>query len=442
MKIRRSLHAQIMYWLTGYAVLLTAAVALHGTLVNEYAEDLVWESLLERELSYYLQRLADDPDYQWHDTELLQLYGTPARPLPPAVSALTEGVHDDFWLDQRQTVVLVRRVNGADYALALDITKLEAHEFQLTLYVIGLALALVLAIAASIAWGLRRLLRPLSRLADDIGALAPDLAGQRVAVDAKASSELFVIANALNDYLRRQEAFVERERAFNETASHELRTPIAVIAGASELALEQPALPQTARLQVQRVLHTARNAEQLIALLLTLAKDPARLRASTDQVAVHELLPEVIDDLRHLMQGKALRVVVDELAPCVIQAPLHIVQAAVGNLLRNAIENSDQGTVHVSLDAGATVIIRDPGHGMTPEEISRIYAQMARGGGREAGGIGLDLLSRLCEHLGWRLSIESVPGRGTISRLTLRSGNLRGDARNGHCRPRTSACGP
>ena len=44
---------------------------------------------------------------------------------------------------------------------------------------------------------------------------------------------------------------------------------------------------------------------------------------------------------------------------------------------------------------------------------------MARGGSREGGGIGLDLLARLCEHLGWTLSIQSAPGRGTISRLRL-----------------------
>ena len=92
-------------------------------------------------------------------------------------------------------------------------------------------------------------------------------------------------------------------------------------------------------------------------------------------------------------------------------------QAAIGNLLRNAIENSDRGEIRVTLSKDAVVTIEDPGHGMTPEEISRIYARVARGGGREGGGIGLDLLGRLCEHLGWRLRMHSVPGRGTISTL-------------------------
>ena len=149
------------------------------------------------------------------------------------------------------------------------------------------------------------------------------------------------------------------------------------------------------------------------------ANDPARLSRSSDVVMLHELLPDIIDDHRHLLAGKDLQVIVDDLQPCSVSAPLHIVQAAIGNLLRNAIENSDRGEIHVRLDADATVTLQDPGHGMTPEDISRLYAQMARGGGREGGGIGLDLLARLCEHLGWTLSIQSAPGRGTISRLRL-----------------------
>lgn len=420
MRVRRSLRAHILMWLGGYALLLTAAVMLHGFLVNEIAERLVWDSLLKTELEHHLQRHADDPRYRWSDTDDLQLYAsTDARPLPREVIGLPEGIHDELVMGDREVLVLVRTVEGVKYTLVLDITELESQEDTLTLIVLGLAITLVVVMGALVAWGLRRSLRPLTGLAADIGTLSPDRTGQRITVPEKATTELVVIAGALNDYLRRHEAFVERERIFIDTTSHELRTPVAIIAGASELALEQPDLPAPARQQVQRIHRTARDVERLIALLLTLAKDPARLSRSSDVVMLHELLPDIIDDHRHLLAGKDLQVIVDDLQPCSVSAPLHIVQAAIGNLLRNAIENSDRGQIHVRLDADATVTLQDPGHGMTPEDISRLYAQMARGGGREGGGIGLDLLARLCEHLGWTLSIQSAPGRGTISRLRL-----------------------
>src|SRR3546814_927382 len=185
---------------------------------------------------------------------------------------------------------------------------------------------------------------------------------------------------AVNDYLARNERFVERERAFIDSSSHELRTPVAVIAGASELALDQPGTPDAVRNQLSRILRTARGVEQLLSLLLVLAKDPQRLAQVSDHFRLDQLLPEIVDDHLHLCAGKDLQLDLQPLPACELLAPLAIVKAAIGNLLRNAIENSDRGTISIALGRGGVVVIEDPGHGMSPEEISVIYARMARGG--------------------------------------------------------------
>lgn len=418
---RRTLYAQMLVWLAGYGLLLSVVVMGHGFLVNEYAESLVWDSLLNSELDHFVARRTEQPDYRWRDSPALQLYSDAERPPPVSLQALPEGIHDEWTLGDAEVVVLVRQGARDRYTLVLDITELEQRETGIILTVIGLATLLVVVLGTLLAWGLRRAVRPLQTLEADIRGLVPDRSGQRIQVDASASSELAVIANALNDYQHRTELFLERERVFIDTASHELRTPIAVISGASELALAQPGLPLPARHQVQRILHTARHVEQLVTLLLTLTKDPARLARSIGSVALHDLLPEIVADHLHLLQGKALSIRVLRLAPCTVQAPLHMVQAAIGNLLRNAIEHSNQGEILISLDADATLTIDDPGHGMTPEEVSRVYTQLARGGGepRQGGGIGLHLLARLCEHLAWVLTLQSTPGRGTVAQLGL-----------------------
>jgi hypothetical protein len=79
MRSHRSLRIRILYWLGGYALLLTAAVFLHGVLVNEYAERLVWKSLLHSELDHVLERSAEDASYRWNDTDSLKLYGPGPR---------------------------------------------------------------------------------------------------------------------------------------------------------------------------------------------------------------------------------------------------------------------------------------------------------------------------------------------------------------------------
>jgi signal transduction histidine kinase len=279
----------------------------------------------------------------------------------------------------------------------------------------------ILVLGMLVMWRLGRVIRPLATLARQVEQLTPSDPHQGVTVEEDASAELVVIADAFNNYLQRNRSFVEREHAFIASTSHELRTPIAVIAGASELMLEQPDMPASARNQVARIHRTARDVEQLISLLLALAKDPSRLADSSDRVALDQLLPQIVEDHRHLTRGKDLTLILEPMPACDIIAPLTIVQAAIGNLLRNAIENSDRGEIRIHLQPDATVVIEDPGHGMSPEEISRIYAQLARGGGREGGGIGLELISRLCEHLGWQLDFTSEPGRGTRTTLRLRT---------------------
>lgn len=263
------------------------------------------------------------------------------------------------------------------------------------------------------------MMAPLRDLAQRISLLRPDVSGQSVAMTDRYSAELAVIANALNLYLNRQDRFVERERAFIHSASHELRTPMAIIAGASELALEADMSPP-ARAQVQRIQRTAQNIEELISTLLVLAKDPENLGRISDLFAVDELLPEIVDAHRHLCDGKALVMTMDLQSECNVIAPIAIVQVAVGNLLRNAIENSDSGTITLELRPGATVVIEDPGHGMPPEQVAAAFGRGVRTSGRSGSGIGLDLVARICDHLGWKLEIGPRPlGRGTRATLDL-----------------------
>ena len=418
---RPLLKRRILQWLFVYAVLLSAAVLAGGYIIHERVEHLAWESLLRAELDYYGQRTQANPAYRWRDTDTLRLFGVAgAPPLPAVLAPLEPGLHDDMTLDGVSSVVLIEQINGKPVAMALNLTEFEGIEGAITAAVAAGTVVVILILGLVVMWRLGLVIQPLAMLARQVKELKPAQADQKVVLDEDASAEMVVIADAFNDYLHRNQSFVEREHAFIASSSHELRTPIAVIAGASELVLDQADVPPAARKQVARIHRTARNVEQLISLLLTLAKDPSRLADSSDHVALDQLLPEIVEDHRHLTRDKDLTLVLEAMPACEIVAPVTIVQAAIGNLLRNAIENSDRGEIRVSLQSDATVVIEDPGHGMSPEEISEIYARMARGGGRDGGGIGLDLISRLCEHLGWNLAFSSVSGRGTRTTLRLR----------------------
>ncbi|MFT3896612.1 MAG: HAMP domain-containing sensor histidine kinase [Thermomonas sp.] len=403
-------------------LLLSAVVVALGNSINEHAERVVWKTMLHSEIDHFDRRRAEDPGYRWRDIEGVRLYGANSdSPVPPELARFKPGLHDDVRVGGRDHVLLVRTVAGQRQVLVMDTSGLERNEYALSLKMVAAILLVLALLGLGMAWMLRRLVRPLSGMAGDIRRLQPDSGGQRIRPATNASSELVVIANALNDYLERNRRFIERERRFIATSSHELRTPIAVIAGAAELALDGGPVPEAARRQLERIQRTARDVEQLIALLLVLARDPARLSSISETFRLDAMLPGLVDDHRHLCLGKELGIAIAPLPACTLHAPAAIVRAAVGNLLRNAIESSDRGTVTLALDERGVVDIEDPGHGMSPEEVSALYARMARGEDADAvrGGIGLELIARVCEHMGWALRIEPRAPRGTRAILDL-----------------------
>lgn len=416
-----SLRRRLLVGLLGYVVLLSIAIVIHGWQVNEDAEHLVWETLLNAELDHIQELAKRSPQSRWANTESIAFYEGPTLlQLPAALSALDDGVHDGVIVNGRERVVLVRGRNGGKQVLALDITDFEERELRMAGTLAGSVILVLILLAGITALAVNRMIQPLDRLAAQISGLRPDRPSERITLPRGSTSELAVIGDAVNLYIARNAEYVERERTFIDTASHELRTPLAVIASAAEIAARPPGLPAPTTLQLAHIGRTAVEMRELISLLLVLAKNPARLGKSAERIDLRELMPAVVDDHRHLLEDKRLVIHVERLDDAWIDAPLLIVRAAIGNLLRNAIENSDEGTITVRLELPATVIIDDPGHGMSPEEISRIYSRLARGGGDRAGnGIGLDLISRLCEHLHWTLTFDSKSGHGTVTRLKM-----------------------
>lgn len=185
--------------------------------------------------------------------------------------------------------------DGARLYLLLDVERIEALEAQLLrLAWIFIPSAMVLAIL--IALGLSRLvIRPVSRLAAQVTDLEPGKPHAPLAADV-VDREIGTIANALDRYVERVEAFVQREQAFTEDASHELRTPLSVILSALPLLQQDVENSPRSLERLARVERAANRMHETIEALLFLAREDAS--PGTIECALDERVHETVAELR------------------------------------------------------------------------------------------------------------------------------------------------
>jgi signal transduction histidine kinase len=267
----------------------------------------------------------------------------------------------------------------------------------------------------SLLWLYRSMRGPIRSLAQRMDELDPEQPAQRVAADF-ALSELHDIAVVVNRHLERVERFIERERSLLDQASHEFRTPIAVIAGAVDVIRLHP-LPAAANAPLERIQSATESLTEIMAALLYLSREPDS-GAPPETTRLDALVAMLVRDHQHLLDGKRARFVIEDLRPHQIRCPEAIGRIVVGNLLRNAAENSYQGDITIRL-TDCHLSIQDSGNGYDVVAAAKRYTQALRDSTKQGGGqgLGLFLTRRVCERFGWTLKISSSPTHGTLAEL-------------------------
>ena len=224
--------------------------------------------------------------------------------------------------------------------------------------------------------------------------------------------EVSSLVKALDQFTDRLELFIERERLFTRDASHELRTPIAVLRSAMEL-LERRYQVEDDK-TISRIYRTLYDMEALIETLLILAREQEQV-LPTSRVQLNELVTEEIDTLTLLFKDKSLVVQIEETAILELDAPERVVHILVGNLIRNAFNYTPKGTITVKIwQQGFSV--RDSGVGMDKQQVKQVFKPFYRGEKQNQAhgyGLGMTIVKRLCNRYNWHLSISSELGAGT-----------------------------
>lgn len=384
----------------------------------EILEDEMLHRTLAREMQEFAQDFARDPDRTPPSSEGLKGYVVRepqnVGAIPQELIGLSPGLHEDVLVNGDVDYVARQDVSGARLYLVLNTEHVDAIENGVvTVAVLGGVVALVLAglIATALA---RAVARPVTALANEVAVLDPRSRGIRLH-GRLADREVGIIANAFDNYLARLDGVLERERAFTEDASHELRTPLSTIASAAQLLGEEAQLSAQGRERVLRIQRACGRMQSLIEALLFLAREDGS--SAVQSCALDEIVREAVDTASSLAAAKKVGLEV-QTEPVTVTATPGMVACVVNNLILNAVNFTQQGLVEVKL-THTQLMVRDTGVGIAPADLSHIFERRYRGPQSRGLGLGLYLVSRICERLGWRIEADSAQGVGTRFDVTF-----------------------
>jgi two-component system sensor histidine kinase TctE len=276
--------------------------------------------------------------------------------------------------------------------------------------------ALVSVIALVVVVVVQRATRPVRRLSDDLqkrpdGDLSPLQAGN-------APRELLPLIEATNSVMGRLQHLLAHQKRFVRDASHQLRTPLAVLKVQVQSALRGDVAPGQA---LREISDTVDRATLLANQMLALAR-VAQLRqqvpvGTTDWAQV---LREVALDLSPLLAERDLDFGISTM-PALVQTDGWMLRELSRNLLHNAIRHSPTGsrlqvTLH-SEEGEALLLISDQGPGIGAELRARLFQPFSAGEARSGSGLGLAICHEIVLALGGSISLDNRLQGGSIDGL-------------------------
>ncbi len=273
----------------------------------------------------------------------------------------------------------------------------------------------------------RRAFHPIRRItqtAREIG--EGDDLSRRIALG-QGRDEVYTLAAEFDRMFARLEEAFESERQFTSDASHELRTPTAVMISQCEYALEHAATLDDARQALGAVLNQAERMAALIAQLLMLARtDKRHKKLNLETVDLSELASMVAEEQQEAAAARGIEVVQEIQPGIVLRADETMLMRMLINLMENGIRyGRDGGMLRVSLQERDGLIrgaVRDNGIGIAPEHLPQVWkrfwqADPARGS--QGAGLGLSMVKWIVEAHGGAVGVNSIQGEGSEFFFTL-----------------------
>jgi two-component system sensor histidine kinase TctE len=338
-------------------------------------------------------------------------------PNKPPYAALVDFYDEQYRGMPVRVAVLLQPVAGVAGQGMATIQVAETLELRRTLAqqilfaTLWRQVALVVVIAIVVVWVVQRATRPVRRLSAE---LATRSAHDLAPVDAPdAPRELLPLVDATNELMARLARLLEHQKRFVRDASHQLRTPLAVLKTQLQSALRGDVPPAQA---LQEMGTTVERATRLANQMLALAKvEQVQAQGPLVPLPLADVVSDVALDLSPLIAAKNLDFEL-QAEPVEVRGHDWMLRELTRNLLSNAVRETAAGRrllVVVGRD-GDTPLLRvsDSGPGIAADALDRLFEPFHTGHPTEGSGLGLAICRSICDALGAGLVLANRTGGG------------------------------
>jgi two-component system, OmpR family, sensor histidine kinase TctE len=337
---------------------------------------------------------------------------------PGPYAALVDFYDDNYRGEPVRMAVLLQPVSSADGTGMATIQVAETLELRHTLarqILIDTAwrqAALVGVIILVVLVAVQLATKPVRQLSQQMSArAASDLSPIQTR---EGPRELWPLLQATNQVMQRLRHLLDHQKRFVRDASHQLRTPLAVLKTQVQSALRGDVEPMQALSEIQV---TVDRATQLANQMLALAK-VEQLRQQNDAPVLDwaDITRAVALDLAPLVAQQPIDFDI-ETVPTPVRAHEWALRELTRNLLHNAIvhttgatEKSPRLSVRVTTEGEyAALTVTDSGPGISPDQRLRLFQPFASSGRRHGSGLGLAICGEIVHSLQGRIDLDNLP---------------------------------
>lgn len=366
----------------------------------------------------------DAPAYWW--TTLPD--GRPGRAIGITYTPREEDQEEKEQLARETGVPFMGSGRRVTLVLARDTSGIEGPQTRMGAILGGVGL-LAIAVLLGVLWAvITGSLRPLNRVAAQIGGLGADDLSSRLDPEG-VPREIRPLIDRLNELLGRLGAAFQRERDLTADVAHELRTPVAGIRSSIEVALSRPRKAAAYQEILRDCLEITVRMQAMVENLLSLSRlESGEVQLEARPVAPGEALRSTWSLFEEAARARRLRVDWALGPDVLVTTDPPLLDAVLRNLLENAVEYADEGgrvkIGTLSDSRGVEILVSNTGSRLPASEVPHVFDRFWRGDVSRTNasthcGVGMVVVKKITALLGADISVRSERGGEFEVKLSL-----------------------